>query len=180
MIDFFYDSYRLILFFLIPGIFLGAVYDIFRILRIARTEPNGIYPFLCSHFRIQRTIKVQNEQKKYKILYILVLIEDIFFCLIVALTEILLFYYLNHGVIRIYGLILSAIGFILYRSTIGYCMIRIAKQIIVIGRWIIRWTLIILLTPMITMFKTTKRILFKCKKNIKTKQKKEKKDESQA
>ena len=38
MNDFFYDSWISILKFIIPGIFLGAVYDIFRLLRISGND----------------------------------------------------------------------------------------------------------------------------------------------
>ena len=164
MKDFFYDSYQFILFFVIPGVFLGAIYDVFRILRIARLNTQGtVISGIYEHFKIQ---KRHCRPKTKKSGFILVFIEDIFFCIIAALTEILLFYHLNDGVIRIYAISLSLIGFLVYRNSIGRFVVFIAKQIICLARNIIYYTLIIILTPPVLIYRSGKSVLkkiFLCK-----------------
>ncbi len=159
MTAFFYDSYRLILFFLIPGIVLGAVYDVFRIMRLARTDPTGgIIPKLYRHFKIERKVRLQSERKKERISDILVFAEDILFCMIAALMEILLFYHLNGGVIRIYGLLLSALGFFLYRISIGVLVIGMAKRIISLVRRPLYMLSVLLLTPLVFVVRLGKKV----------------------
>ncbi len=177
MIAFFYDSYQLILFFLFPGILLGAVYDLFRILRLARTDPKGaIVPKLYAHFKIERKVRLQSERKKERFLYAMVFAEDVLFCLIAAVTEILLFYHLNGGVIRIYGLLLSALGFFLYRMSLGRLVIGMAKKIIRLGRQLIYIVFMVFLTPLILMTRLGKKVYI-CIHKKHTKRKKRKKKE---
>ncbi len=150
MNEFFYDSYSLILFFLLPGVFLGMVYDVFRILRIARHDPEEqIIGALYRHFRIEKISYIQNEKKRHMIEYALVFTEDFLFCIIAALTELLLFYHLNGGVIRIYGFWLSAIGFFLYRMSFGRFVMYMAKHIIRLANRILYLVLVVLLTPIL-------------------------------
>ena len=96
MNGFFYDSYQLILIFLLPGVFLGIVYDIFRILRISRASElaisGGLYdkirprkPLFGSFSRVFKTKSVKIADK------IIVFIEDILFWLIAAPKSFLFF-----------------------------------------------------------------------------------------
>lgn len=150
MISFFYDSYRLILFFLFPGTVFGMIYDVFRISRMARKNSQGsIVSMLTKHFKIPRKCDIQNEQKKNKIEFAIVFIEDFIFCMMVSLIEILLFYHLNGGVIRVYALFLSVLGFVLYKIIFGRLIILLAKNIIYIFRHILYFLLCVILTPFV-------------------------------
>ncbi len=176
MTSFFYDSYQLILFFLAPGIFLGAIYDVFRILRIARSHSKGsVIPLLYAHFGLSRAARVQTEKRKQQIEYALVMAEDIFFCLFAAATEILLFYHLNSGVIRIYGLLLSAVGFFLYRLSLGKLVIHMAKQIIDWIRRLLYVLLLVILTPAVWIYRKS-HTLVKHAKHTRAEKKKNKKE----
>ncbi len=158
MIAFFYDSYILILFFLLPGIFLGAIYDVFRILRMARTDKgNGVLSRLYKHFGYTKPSSVPAEKRVDMLMSVLVFLEDILFCIIAALTEILLFYQMNDGVIRIYGLLLSFFGFYLYHISIGRLIIFFANRIIACSRYILYGISLIFSTPIVWLYRKTRK-----------------------
>ena len=147
MIAFFYDSWTLILKFLIPGIFLGAVYDIFRLLRIARSEStysarkairNRFFPRTKAHGKISR-LRISDAA--------IVFIEDIVFFLIVAVTEILAVYYINEGEIRIYCLLVSVLGFFAYQKTLGRVIVFFSKKILYLIRKIVYCIVCAILIP---------------------------------
>lgn len=165
MISFFYDSYRLILFFLIPGIILGAIYDVFRISRMARSNPKGsIVVMLRKHFNLSQTYDVQHEQKKNKLERIIVFLEDFIFCTMASLMEILLFYHLNGGVIRVYAIFISVLGFVLYKITLERLVMLLAKNIIYVFRRILYFLLCVILSPLVFIGKRLYRLKKKHKK----------------
>lgn len=159
MTDFFYDSYLLILKFLLPGIFLGGVYDIFRFCRIARNDKtyDPIEALQKRFFSHSKIFKTKHKNRSYDT--VLIFIEDILFFIIVAITEILTLYQMNNGEIRIYGLFFSAIGFYIYQKTIGNLLIYLSKRILYGVRRILYIMGCILLVPAIFVFKIIKRII---------------------
>ncbi len=171
MNDFFYDPWLLILFFFIPGAMLGALYDIFRILRIARTDPKGsVLPKLCARLGMERKRCLREEKRKAQIDFWLVFAEDLLFCLIAALTELLLFFHLNDGVIRAPGLFLSALGFFAYRLTLGTIVIGTATRLIQLARRLSYLLLFCICAPVVWMGRTSRKLIVKCQnKKRKTK-----------
>ncbi len=152
MNEFFYDSYELILIFFLPGVFLGLVYDLFRILRISRTASLSVCgafydkirprkPLFQSLARFSRKKSLKTADR------ILVFIEDILFWLIAAVTEILMIFHTNGGEIRIYCLLASVIGFILYHITFGKLVTFFAKQVIFLIRCLLYWLLYAIIYP---------------------------------
>ncbi len=163
MNDFFYDPWLLILFFFIPGVVLSALYDIFRILRIARTDPKGsVIPKLYVRLGIERKRRLQSEKRKLQFDFWLVFTEDLLFCFIAALTELLLFFHLNGGVIRAPGLFLSALGFFAYRLTLGKIVIGTATCIIQLGRKLLYILLLCIFGPTMWMGRKFQKLLVKC------------------
>ena len=167
MIAFFYDSWTLILKFLIPGIFLGAVYDIFRLLRIARSEStysarkairNRFFPRTKAHGKISR-LRISDAA--------IVFIEDIVFFLIVAVTEILAVYYINEGEIRIYCLLVSVLGFFAYQKTLGRVIVFFSKKILYFIRKIIYLIVCIVLIPSFFFWRISKKMFLKIHKRKK-------------
>lgn len=172
MIDFFYDSCLMFFRFLIPGIFLGIIYDVFRLIRIGRNDQT---------YRISKEIKKRyfpkkekpegNKQKKRSKKIdpdmIFIFLEDICFFLIVAVTEILAIYYLNNGEIRIYCLIFSAVGFFAYQKTIGKLIIFLSRKIIYLVRKTICFAICIFLTPAFFMLRKVQHL--RNSKNMRTK-----------
>lgn len=156
MIAFFYDSWIIVLEFMIPGIFLGGVYDVFRLLRIARNDKTfKVIDAIRSHFFVKPIIF----PKRFKISESwIVFIEDISFFLIVAITEILATYYINNGEIRIYCLLISVIGFFSYQKTLGKLIIFFSTKILYLIRKTVYIIACVLLTPLFHISKQMKKI----------------------
>lgn len=96
---------------LLVGIALSAVWDIFRIIHIA------LYPVSCN--------------KSFLAIYhAVIFIGDITFALISALTCTVFTYYINDGRIRLITLLSIAVGFIIYRLTIGRVILFLSDRII--------------------------------------------------
>lgn len=133
MINFFYDSYLMFIQFLIPGIFLGIIYDIFYLLRIEKNEKEvSLWRLTIKRYFPNKIKENSKNHIKNKSLYnFFVFAEDICFFFIVAIIEILAIYYLNDGEIRIYCLLFSLIGFFSYQKTIGlflrFLLIKLSK-----------------------------------------------------
>lgn len=105
------------------GIALGAVYDVFRILRLA------VKPFM-----------------------VVVLIEDLlFFFLFTAATFFYMLLY-NNGHVRLFVIIGELIGFTLYYFTVGMLVMGISKAIIRFIKWLLRWLYKIFIWPFVRLF----------------------------
>lgn len=74
----------------ILGAFLCAVYDVFRLFRLRRKQ-NAVMLFIC----------------------------DVLFCLISALSLLILFFNLSFGRMRAYAFVLCLIGFLIWRFTVS-------------------------------------------------------------
>ena len=163
MISFFYDSFLIFFQFLIPGVFLGMIYDIFRLIRLSRRHNKS-----DSFFEI---IKKRYSYKKTKLSLrnfdvLLTFIEDISFFLIVSITEILATYYFNEGEIRIYCLMFSVIGFYCYHKTIGFLVIAISKKLLYLFGKIFCFFIFLIFDPIVfTMKKINKSHISTSKRN---------------
>ena len=96
-----------LVFSLLTGIFLGAVYDIFRIRRKALRRAN-----------------------KNRLDLVLTVFEDIIFCLFAAVCIILVTYKLHFGIPRWYSYFACAGGFLLWQKTAGRLIMRLSDKII--------------------------------------------------
>jgi len=163
MIAFFYDSYGIILKFLIPGIFLGMVYDVFRLFRIARNDHRyRLGTAIKNHYFSKASPPVHSGNKKRKITLpedLLVFTEDLIFFLIVSITEILTIYYVNGGEIRTYCLLFSVIGFFTYQKTVGALFIFLSRKILYLLRRCLYLFTCLILTPSFFVWKLLKKIL---------------------
>ena len=83
------------------GIFLGAFYDIFRIIRIA-----------------------------FNSRWLSIFFQDFIFCIISALSVILLVFYTNSGTVRWFSLVGCFLCFLVYHLTVGKFIMFMAKKII--------------------------------------------------
>ncbi len=166
MTDFFYDSFHMIVFFLLPGVFLGVLYDIFRMVRIARkdSKEKHLIEKLHMHFCPSKPF-IQNTKNKHDT--ILLFLEDFIFCTLAAITEIILFFHMNQGVIRIYAILISFVGFLWYHHTFGRLTIFIANRLIKFIRILTFYISVILLTPPIAIYK----VFYKAKQHKKVKEK---------
>lgn len=150
MNDFFYDSWLSLLSFIIPGVIIGAVYDIFRVLRISQSrtadEPKGgIYDKLRPKKLIRSGAKTKKALKLAN--GVIVFIEDIIFWLIASAVLTVYIYYAGRGQVRLEYIIFALAGFFAYRESIGRIVIFVSKQIIFFCRCLIFWTLYIIIYP---------------------------------
>lgn len=93
------------------GIVFGAVYDVFRIRRIAFARD-----------KTRRVIK--------RVDAVIIFLEDVIFSLFIAVTMILICYKLYFGIPRWYSFGGAALGFFIYRITLGRLVIKLADKII--------------------------------------------------
>ena len=165
---FFYDSWIIILEFLIPGIFLGIIYDIFRFFRIARNDhTHNIRQKLKNRFSKKNISDNKKSTTKEIPESIIVFIEDIVFFMIVAITETLAFFHLNNGEIRICYLAASVIGFFAYQKTLGNLIIFFSKKILYFIRKIIYLIICIVLIPSFFFLRISRKLFWKISKSKK-------------
>ena len=148
-----YEFTPLLLWSILCGIFLGAVYDIFRIRRLSaqpdfrltggevRKRIIGKLPQLPSGAGIFFR-RFADAVKKAELA--LIFCEDIVFSLIAAITLTLLFYQMGNGEIRWYGFAGAAVGFFCWYLTFGNLIKRFAGLIISVLRTI--FTILLTLT----------------------------------
>jgi hypothetical protein len=159
--------------FLILGMFLGIVYDIFRLIRIGRK--NTIFPLRKRiKKRYFKSTIIKDSKISIRKLHFdtfLVFAEDISFFLIVAITEILATYHLNDGEIRIYCLLFSLVGFAYYQKTIGLFVFFLLRKFLRLFKKCLFICLCVILDPIAFIIKKSKTILsvIKLKNEKKTK-----------
>lgn len=158
MTELFYDPAALIIKAALLGVVLGVIYDVFRFLRISASSnvPSGAF---FEKIRPKKPILTQRKQKKtIKIgKKAIVFIEDILFFIISAVAEILFFLGLNDGEIRIYCLIFTLIGFILYLLSIGRIVIYFSSVIIFFVKCLLYWLFYIIIIPVKHFLKFVKK-----------------------
>jgi hypothetical protein len=113
----------LVLLSLLAGILLSAIYDVFRIRRVAfrlpreeTTKENRIAHLFRRHLALTDTL--------------LCFGEDVIFCLFATVVLILMDYKLYYGVPRWYAFGAAALGFWGYRMTLGKLVMRSAESVI--------------------------------------------------
>ena len=106
------------LFSCVVGVFLGAFYDVFRIIRIAFNSK-----------------------------WLTVFFQDFVFCVFSALSVILLVFYTNSGIVRWFSLLGCFMSFLLYHLTVGRLIMLMAKKIIDFIRMTLNFILSITIVP---------------------------------
>lgn len=147
----FYGAYSAFIDAALLGVILGVVYDVFRILRIARV------PYIMPKGKFYELIKIperKNKKNKTKLKNIfeisdaaITFIEDVAFWLIAALGEILFIYHINGGAIRIYFIFLTFIGAAIYFFTVGKITAYFSVRIIFLIRCLLYWFFYIIIYP---------------------------------
>ena len=160
MISFFYDSCFMFIRFLIPGIFLGLIYDIFRFMRIKRNRKfDSILKITKKRYFPEKAKNNENIAiRRQGSDNLLIFIEDVCFFLIVFIIEVLTIYHLNDGEIRIYCLLFSLIGFFCYQKTIGRLVIFISIKLLYLFRRIFCFFIFLILDPIVFIIKKFKKI----------------------
>lgn len=151
MIADFYSSYASFIEAVYLGLFFGALYDVFRILRVSRL------PNIVPKGKFYDTIKIPQKSipKRKTILNniihlsgnAIVVIEDIIFWIIATVAQILFIYHTNGGEIRIYFFAFSFAGAALYFFTFGKLVMYFAVRIIFLIRCLLYWLFYIIIYP---------------------------------
>ena len=114
------------------GAALGVCYDIFRVLRVAFYHPTA-----------------------------LVVVEDLLFSAICAISTLLYLIYADCGEIRMFILIGELLGFILYYCTVGMLVIGAAKGIVAVIHWILQMLCRTIMLPILRAGRTMQKFLHK-------------------
>ncbi len=129
------------------GAFLGAVYDCLRITRV----------FLGVHYSRRASKRLtalslpllpkRKKRTESRALGTVVFFEDLFFCIFAGVCIILLFYQLNNGKFRFPVLLSAGTGFLLYRQTLGRCVMLFSEVIAFAIECAVRYAVFFLLFP---------------------------------
>ncbi len=132
---------------LLLGFISGFCYDLLRITRV----------FLGVHYSRRAAEKIRElslpllKSRKRRgeshALGIVVFLEDLIFCLLTGIAVILLFYAVNNGKIRFSALLVSGVGFLLYRATLGRLMMLFSEVIAFCVEIAVRYAVFFLLYP---------------------------------
>ena len=122
---------------LVFGVSAGAVNDINRIIRVA----------LGMRERTGESEKRIRARVAEALTVVFVALQDILLFAYMGVGVVVLNYYLNRGIFRIYTVAATALGFALYYFTLGRVVIRLAEVIIRVVRGLIIRTLRILTAP---------------------------------
>ena len=134
--------------FSILGVFLGLVYDVFRIRRIAwslqsvdkkESSAAGTFGRFLSKLRAADTV--------------LIFFEDIVFFIFSSVSVILMHYVVLQGIIRAYSVFCVGLGFVIYYFTLGRLTVRFAEIIIAFIERILSFIFRHTLLPAIKIFK---------------------------
>ena len=125
----------------IAGLMLSLVYDIFYCTRIWLIPSQARYAVPAIQKMRSSRIK-KGSASKPKLLPVVVFFGDVFFCIMGAITLILLLYWLNNGIFRATAPLLMTIGFFLCHISASR-KIRIAMQWVAFGTETLIYTLCI-------------------------------------
>ncbi len=154
-----YEQAALFVYALIVGVFVGIVYDVFRIVRIALTGGRGSnskvrferVENLITGIRGQRvTVKRPGIYKVGRRLeYSVVFVCDVLFFLVTAVVSVVFLYQANYGQPRLYVAVSAIIGFAVYYNTVGRMVALSAGAVISLFRLI--WTFFVyrLVAPLV-------------------------------
>lgn len=121
----------------VVGVFLGILYDIFKLKR-----------------------------KLLGSFYIILFIDDLIFWIISAITFIFAVFISNNGIFRWYELCFTILGFIFYRVTLSKLLMPVAEAVIILIKRLVRMMIRTVLIPLIILLKPVNKLyaMYKCAK----------------
>lgn len=135
---------KLLLYALILGAALGAVFDLFRVTRV-----------FASYSSVEREVR-----PKWS-MYVLCFIEDITFGAIAAVALVLFCFKANGGASRGYILFGALVGFTVYLLSIGRLTSRISKSLAILFYRILAFTKTRIILPTVVKFKKVFRRIYR-------------------
>ena len=175
------ENLTLLLFYSISvGIFLGLLWDFFRIFRIIfYGKPSSVLPspvkLPATEKDVRKALSFKHTQKFFSPAGITVLISDLIFCITATFSVIILLFHLNGGEVRAFALFGAGIGFTSYYFTVGKITVKISdaiirrvkKMILFLYSKIIAPTFLFLFRPVTLLLLIIKKKLDKIKNKIK-------------
>ena len=139
----------LLVYSLIFGISAGVLNDANRIIRIA--------------LGMQGSKQKSKKRRLYSAVSIIFIgVQDVLLFAYMGVGVVILNYYLNRGIFRIYSIAAAAVGFALYYFTLGRVVMFFAERIVRALRFVISWILKIVTAP----FRFVLRLLLRCVKKL--------------
>ncbi len=139
---------RLLLYAVLLGGCLGVCYDVLGLNRVF--FGGSFSPRTAAYLQTLRLPWLRSRQRavgKGRLLKIAVFFSDFLFCVIAGCFVILLFYQFNSGKIRIPALVCVAVGFVLYRMTLGQLTAVFFEWVIFLSKTAVRYVAFFLLFP---------------------------------
>lgn len=151
------------------GLFLGAVYDCFRITRVFF----GVHYSRKTAKRLRTLqlplLKPKKERHSIKGLGLLMFFEDLLFSLLAGSSLIILLYEFNNGKFRFLVVVFLLVGFVIYRETMGRAVMLFSEAIAFALETALRYAFFFISLPIRLLygqiFKFTVKLYEKCKEN---------------
>lgn len=154
-----YEQAALFVYALLIGVLIGAIYDVFRIVRIALTGGRGSYSTVRFE-RIealiikaggQRTADGHNKKSGLSagLEYAFVFACDVLFFVFTSLVSVVFLYQANYGQPRLYVFVCAVLGFVAYYNTVGRMVTYTAGAIFSLFRLITVFLIYRLVAPVI-------------------------------
>jgi hypothetical protein len=144
---------------------LGCVYDILRVLRLTDTTESPRVALICGKLALPQVlrphiyVKIKQPSVRIKRLArgIRLFFEDVLFCVLFAVTAILLLYYTNDGQLRLSAIACMLIGFGVYFATLGRITKLLFMLVFVLLRAVLCWTTALLIYPLRVLWRALER-----------------------
>ncbi len=129
------ETLLLFLYSLLVGLWLGSVYDIFRVMRIAlygrkKAEKERLIPLGKDAKSVGASLKGVIHQGFPSPSFFFTFVCDVLFCIFSALTVTVMIFQFGDGRVRAFSMIGAAFGFVLYYFTIGRAVMFFSDTII--------------------------------------------------
>lgn len=149
----------------LAGLALGCAYDILRILRLTDTTESPRVAFvrrkliLPQALRPHMPCKIKHPPARIKHLVtgVKLFFEDVLFCVLFAVTAILLLYYTNDGQLRLSAISCMLIGFGVYFATMGRITKPLFMLVFLLLRAVICWTTALVIYPLRVVWRALER-----------------------
>ncbi len=128
------------------GSALGLFYDGLRITRIFLGESYSTDGGRFYERELPLIGKIRKKGKR-RALRAVIFAEDFLFCILAGILQILLFYQLHNGNVRLPAILLALVGFFAYRFTIGRPIMWCSERIAFAVECALRYVLFVLLWP---------------------------------
>ena len=144
---------RLWLYAFLLGVGLGAVYDAFRIFRVfLGVSYSKRFSERLNSVRLP-LLPPKAHARPWRILPLVVLVQDVLFGIITGVCVAILFYWFNNGIFRTPAILCTAIGFFVYRLTLGRLVMLFSQVIAALIEWFFRYLFFFVTLPFRFLFK---------------------------